>query len=117
MAQLNDRFRHARGRAMDAHAWAGWMAVKVAAETFFRALSGDAAAVRAQLARADARFDGHKGMPLSFRPWDRQLRQPLYVRRHAEVVRVPARGATGPAAAQLDAMGATAAASTCRAGT
>jgi hypothetical protein len=31
------------------------------------------------LADDHARFDGHKGAWLTFRSWDHQLRQPLYV--------------------------------------
>ena len=34
----------------------------------------------AALGGEQARYDGHKGKSLSFRMWDHQLRQPLYVR-------------------------------------
>lgn len=66
-AQLNDRFRSFAHQPMDGSAWAGWVAVKLAWESFLRG---------ARL--VDFQFDGHKGAPLSFRSWDHQLRQPLY---------------------------------------
>ena len=76
--QLNDRYR-ATGKEMSSRAWAGWMAVKVAWETFLRASEPSGRAMAAHLERDSTHFDGHKGAPLSFRSWDHQLRQPLYV--------------------------------------
>ena len=115
--QLNPRFRDRFGAEMDSEAWAGWMAVKIAAETCFRAKSCSAQELRDGLERATTRFDGHKGRPLSFRPWDHQLRQPLYVRAgaSADIIEVPDRGAAGMStAAQLDRLGAAAASSGCK---
>lgn len=73
-AQLNDRFLSAAGRPMTSSAWAGWLAVKIAWESFLRS----PASIHAWLTAGPSQFDGHKGAPLSFRAWDRQLRQPLY---------------------------------------
>lgn len=56
-AALNARFLRQTGSPMDAAAWHGWMAVKVAFEV---ALRGDEADLLA------LRFDGHKGEPLYF---------------------------------------------------
>lgn len=79
-SQLNDRYVRANGGApMTSDAWLGWMAVKVVWESALRAKSGNAADVAAYLARKSTEFDGHKGRPLSFRAWNHQLRQPLYV--------------------------------------
>lgn len=120
-AQLNDRFRARFAAGMDGPAWAGWMAVKVLWEAALRARSTQPAALRAYLVRGDTRFDGHKGWPLSFRAWDRQLRQPLYRLDAAGKVagEVPARGAGGGASSGelLDRLGAGPSASTCRGGT
>ena len=77
-AQLGERFLARFGRPMDSPAWQGWLAVKVLGEASLRARSTDPVALRDWLERADARVDGHKGQPLSFRAWDHQLRQPLY---------------------------------------
>jgi hypothetical protein len=73
-AQLNDRFKSFSGEKMNGAAWAGWFAVKVVFESYLRG-SGD---ILRWIASDTAQFDGHKGSPLSFRSWDRQLRQPLY---------------------------------------
>jgi hypothetical protein len=48
-------------------------------------------------------FDGHKGEALTFRAWDHQLRQPLYVagaRKREEIG-----GALGPLAVLADVVG------------
>ncbi|HEX2207822.1 MAG TPA: ABC transporter substrate-binding protein [Longimicrobium sp.] len=117
-AQLNDRFRARFGAEMDDAAWAGWMAVKVLWEASLRARTVEAAGLRAWLERDSTQFDGHKGWPLSFRAWDHQLRQPLYLvaADGARVVaEVPERRAEeGSARELLDRLGADAAASTCR---
>ncbi|HEX2079729.1 MAG TPA: ABC transporter substrate-binding protein [Longimicrobium sp.] len=119
-AQLNDRHRARFGDGMDGPAWAGWMAVKLLWEASLRARTTEAAGIRAYLERAGTQFDGHKGWPLSFRPWDHQLRQPLYLVAPAAagtrvVGEVPARPAEGGAsfADLLDRLGADASASTC----
>jgi hypothetical protein len=76
-AQLNDRFRARFSRPMPPAAWVGWMAVKIAWESAAGPRATRPPAER--LAGPGARYDGHKGRPLDFRPWDHQLRQPLYV--------------------------------------
>jgi ABC-type branched-subunit amino acid transport system substrate-binding protein len=78
-SQINDRFRARYGTGMDGSAWAGWAAVKMLSEAYLRAGSGDASKLIAYLESSGTSFDGHKGWPLSFRPADHQLRQPLYV--------------------------------------
>lgn len=116
--QLNQRYRARFGEPMDASAWAGWFAVKVVWESALRARSTDPAALRAWMARDAAQFDGHKGRPLSFRAWDHQLRQPLYVAGDgtappAEAPRAPP-GAEADSRALLDQLGTPAARSECR---
>ena len=78
-SQINDRYRARYRMPMDAGAWAGWVAVKIAAEAALRARSSRADAILSYLETPAASFDGHKGWPLSFRLADHQLRQPLYV--------------------------------------
>jgi hypothetical protein len=79
-AQLADRFR-ARypEHTIDGPAWSGWLALKIVTEAMLRTRKADPASLRSFLQRDTTHFDGHKGVPLSFRKWDRQLRQPLYV--------------------------------------
>lgn len=76
-SQLNDRFVARERRAMTGNAWAGWMAMKAATESFLRAGS-EPEKIAAYMNSDATQFDGHKGAALSFRAWDRQLRQPLY---------------------------------------
>jgi ABC-type branched-subunit amino acid transport system substrate-binding protein len=64
---------------MTSGAWAAWLAIKILWESALRQKSGDGSAIAEYLTRDSTQFDGHKGQPLSFRAWDHQLRQPLYV--------------------------------------
>lgn len=77
--QLIDRFEVQYGRAMTSPAWAGWMAVKILWEAAARSRATDAKGLLGFLESPRAHFDGHKGVPLSFRSGDHQLRQPLYL--------------------------------------
>ncbi len=73
--QVSRRFAKAAKRPMTDHDWAAWMAGKavVAAATATQKL--DAASVHKALLAAN--LDGSKGVAMQFRPWDRQLRQPM----------------------------------------
>jgi ABC-type branched-subunit amino acid transport system substrate-binding protein len=76
--ELNGRFRRRWNAPMTETAWAGWAAVKLVGEAVVRASAADGAALVAFMESAPP-FDGHKGEALTFRKWDHQLRQPLYV--------------------------------------
>jgi hypothetical protein len=76
---LNQRFRARFGRPMTTDAWAAWLAIKILWESSLRAKTDDAGELAAYMARESTQFDGHKGQPLSFRAWDHQLRQPVYI--------------------------------------
>jgi ABC-type branched-subunit amino acid transport system substrate-binding protein len=78
-SQINDRYSARYGAPMDGSAWAGWAAVKIAAEAVLRARSTVPDKVLAYLESPSTQFDGHKGWPLTFRATDHQLRQPLYI--------------------------------------
>ncbi|MFL5639310.1 MAG: ABC transporter substrate-binding protein, partial [Gemmatimonadaceae bacterium] len=86
--QINDRYQAHYHMTMDGAAWAGWIAVKIAAEASLRTRSTEPEKLLAYLESPNTEFDGHKGWPLSFRLADHQLRQPLYA---ALPVRAPAR--------------------------
>ncbi|MBI4513076.1 MAG: ABC transporter substrate-binding protein [Gemmatimonadetes bacterium] len=77
--QLNGRFRKRFDRPLEARGWASWMAVKILAEAVLRAGGAETSQLVRFLEKGGAQFDGHKGRPLTFRPWDHQLRQPLYL--------------------------------------
>ncbi len=73
--QLAKRFAKAANRPMAAHDWAAWMAGKALVTAAVAAPKGPAAAFAQAL--ANNTLDGYKGVNMSFRPWDGQLRQPL----------------------------------------
>jgi ABC-type branched-subunit amino acid transport system substrate-binding protein len=113
---LNQRFERRFAAPMTSDAWAGWFAVKALWESSLRARSVEPRKLVAYLARETTQFDGHKGRPLSFRSWDGQLRQPLYVRTSQALVEVPdATGADESTEEVLDRLGTSAAQSACRA--
>jgi ABC transporter substrate binding protein (PQQ-dependent alcohol dehydrogenase system) len=60
---------------MSAADWTAWLAGKALAAAVVAAPKGPAAAVHRALAEGEV--DGSQGVPMSFRPWDGQLRQPL----------------------------------------
>jgi putative membrane protein len=72
-AQLNERYRRAFGAPMTADSWTGWFAVKALAEVI---LANEIAPCDTMTVR---RFDGHKGVPLTFSAATGLLRQPLYL--------------------------------------
>jgi len=108
---LNQRFRAAFGQSMTSEAWTAWFAVKVLWESSLRAKSSSAIALRNYLERDSTQFDGQKGAPLSFRTWDHQLRQPLYVVEPTPnggarvVAELPVAGETESFRAALDRLG------------
>jgi ABC-type branched-subunit amino acid transport system substrate-binding protein len=112
---LNRRFRSRFNHEMTSGAWTAWMAVKILWESSLRVRSGDAGKLIEYLNRNATQFDGHKGTPLSFRSWDRQLRQPLYVISDAKVIEVPAAAKPDEMVRDaLDRLGTRAAESQCR---
>ncbi len=76
--QLARRFQRAAKREMTAPDWAAWMAAKAVLQAALEQPAAPSAAqVQKALARPDFVLDGFKGTRISFRPWDRQLRQPM----------------------------------------
>lgn len=76
--QLARRFARAARRPMTAHDWAAWTATKALLQAAIenpKALGADG--IRRTMVRDGFVIDGFKGARLSFRPWDRQLRQPM----------------------------------------
>ncbi|MBQ0958907.1 ABC transporter substrate-binding protein [Ideonella sp. 4Y11] len=74
--QVSRRFaRNASGRTMQSSDWAAWMAGKALAAAVLAAPKGKLAEMQAALAQVE--LDGSKGVPMSFRSWDGQLRQRL----------------------------------------
>src|SRR5690606_16460249 len=66
------------GEGADPTAWSSYHAIKIILETVTATGTTDAEAMIAHLENPDTAFDVLKGNGVSFRPWDHQLRQPLY---------------------------------------
>lgn len=127
--ELNKRLAARLGHPAASHAWAGYTAMKAVWEAVLRGGRVDTAGLVSYFEKGRG-VDAHKGQPLTFRPWDHQLRQPLMVVRSqvpaADAKRwdifdllgeVPLRGTPGEnRAAVLDTLGLSAAESTCRFG-
>lgn len=110
--QLSRRFTKAAKRPMSSHDWAAWMAGKALAAAVSAAPKGPAAAVQKALLQAE--LDGSKGVTMSFRAWDGQLRQPLLLSDGQGVVTLaPAEGVLHPKNA-LDTLGADAPEKLCK---
>ena len=77
--ELNARFRQRFGQPMDPPAWAVYQAVKMLFEAATFGGSIEPEAVLAYFGAPTTVFDLYKGIGTSFRPWDRQLRQSLYL--------------------------------------
>lgn len=75
--QLQDRFLRKAKRWMTSRDYAAWLAVRAAGEAATRVQSVDAAALAAYMRSDKFELAGYKGMPLSFRPWDGQMRQAI----------------------------------------
>jgi ABC transporter substrate binding protein (PQQ-dependent alcohol dehydrogenase system) len=73
--QVTRRFAKAAKRPMTDHDWAAWMAGKAVVAAAIASPRLDAVSMAKALASVS--LDGSKGVPLQFRPWDRQLRQSM----------------------------------------
>ncbi len=77
--QVNSRFqRTSKGRRMESQDWAAWIAVKMVVQATMRSRSTDFEKQRAYILGGNG-FDGYKGLAVSVRPWDQQLRQAVFL--------------------------------------
>lgn len=111
---LNGRFEKRFGARMTVASWTAWFAVKALWESSLRMKSAAPQRIVEYLERDTTGFDGHKGRPLSFRPWDHQLRQFLYARVGGKLLDVPANAPSNATSHEfLDRLGTSAASTTC----
>lgn len=78
-ADLNQRFLGRFGQPMDPPAWSAYVAVKLLTEAAVATGTVNAADWITYLEASDTVIDVFKGQGTSFRYWDHQLRQPVYV--------------------------------------
>lgn len=77
--ELNARYMQRWGEPMEQAAWATYQAVKAFFEGATFTGSTEPESVFAHLTAPSSVFDVWKGIGTSFRPWDHQMRQPLYL--------------------------------------
>jgi ABC transporter substrate binding protein (PQQ-dependent alcohol dehydrogenase system) len=84
--QVNSRFeKKADGRRMEGADWAAWMAVKMIVQAVLHTRSTDFTKDRAFILGGNS-FDGDKGLAVSVRRWDHQVRQAVLLAAPYEVV-------------------------------
>jgi ABC transporter substrate binding protein (PQQ-dependent alcohol dehydrogenase system) len=91
--QVNSRFeKRSGGRHMESADWASWIAVKMVAQAALRTRSTDFKTQR-KFILSEGNFDGNKGLAVSVRLWDHQLRQAILLAApYAVVARAPIEG-------------------------
>ncbi|MFG1433272.1 ABC transporter substrate-binding protein [Xanthobacter sp. V2C-8] len=87
-AQLQSRFLRGAGRTMRPADYQAWLAVRMVGEAATRTKSADSAAVADYLRGPGFSIAAFKGVPLSVRPWDQQVRQPLLLAQPFGIVSV-----------------------------
>ncbi len=78
-SQLHSRFRKAHARPMTARDYAAWAAIRTLGEAVTRTDTDDPETLRAYILSDAFELGGFKGRPLTYRPWNGQLRQPIAV--------------------------------------
>lgn len=84
--QVNNRFAKFAQRPMTPEDWAAWVSVHAIVEAVARQGAATAPDVVAKLADGSVQLDVSKGMAVSFRSWDHQLRQPVMLRSAEAVI-------------------------------
>ncbi len=78
-AQAQNRFHQLANRPMRPLDYQAWMAVRAIGEAITRGARADAADIRRALLDQQFGLPAYKGVPVSFRSWDHQLRQPILI--------------------------------------
>jgi ABC transporter substrate binding protein (PQQ-dependent alcohol dehydrogenase system) len=87
--QIQNRFKALAGRSMEEEDYATYLAVRSIGEAVTRTKEVDASLIKAYLLSERFKLQGYKGKPLSFRPWNGQLRQPVLLAAPTSLVAVP----------------------------
>ena len=75
--QIQNRFKEKTGRWMEEKDYGAYLAVRALGEASARIKSSEVKAIRDYMLGDQFALQGYKGTPLSFRPWNNQLRQPV----------------------------------------
>lgn len=77
--QFQNRFQRKAGRAMRPLDYAAWMAVRSIGEAATRTGTGDPKTLIDYMLSGNFELAAFKGQKLTYRPWNGQLRQPIFV--------------------------------------
>jgi ABC transporter substrate binding protein (PQQ-dependent alcohol dehydrogenase system) len=103
--QIQNRFKEAAGRWMEEQDYSAYLAVRAIGEAATRTQSNDTKPIQDYMLSEQFALQGYKGVPLSFRSWDGQLRQPLLLAAPRSLVAVaPIEGFLHPKT-ELDTLG------------
>jgi ABC transporter substrate binding protein (PQQ-dependent alcohol dehydrogenase system) len=112
--QIQNRFKEQAGRWMEEQDYAAYLAVRAIGEAATRTKSNELTAIKDYMLSPAFALQGYKGNPLSFRPWDGQLRQPVLLAAPRSLVAVaPIEGFLHPKT-ELDTLGVDEPETTCR---
>ncbi len=103
--QLQNRFLRQAGRWMTERDFGAWMAVRAVGEAATRANSAAGPAIAAWLTGEQFEMSAFKGVSLSFRPWDGQLRQPVLLADARSLVSVSPQPGFPHQFSELDSLG------------
>jgi ABC transporter substrate binding protein (PQQ-dependent alcohol dehydrogenase system) len=84
--QIQNRFEKASGRRMLSKDMAAWTAVRIVGEAATRTQSGDPVKIAEFVGSKDFSIAAFKGQKLTFRTWNWQLRQPIFLGHDRSVV-------------------------------
>ena len=75
--QIQNRFKEQAGRQMEEEDYGAYLAIRAIGEAASRTQTAEVKIIKDYLLSDQMVLQGYKGRPLSFRPWNGQLRQPV----------------------------------------
>ncbi len=112
--QMQNRFHAAAGRGMSERDYTAWLAVRSIGEAATRTDSTDAATIEAYIRGDEFALAGFKGLALTYRAWNGQLRQPVLLAAPRALVSVSPQEGFLHQHSELDTLGFDRPESTCR---
>lgn len=103
--QYQRRFERLAGRRARSLDYQAWLAVRVVGEAATRVKSGAVAPLKAYILGPDFELGVFKGTKVTFRPWNRQLRQPVLLANDRMIVSVSPQTGFLHRVSQLDTLG------------
>ncbi|WP_236042680.1 ABC transporter substrate-binding protein [Roseibium aggregatum] len=112
--QMQRRFEKLAGRHMGEEDYQTWLALRILGEAVTRTGQGDAAALRDYILSEEFELAAFKGVPVTVRPWNGQVRQPILLSNGRMTVSVSPQEGFLHQASVLDTLGLDAPESQCK---